>query len=63
MKIVFKKWEIKSCCCCCCCCNITVYDHYPGLCKIQKHAIDYCPLLDVIDLDERSIVTEIDFDH
>ena len=20
VKIVFKKWEIKSCCCCCCCC-------------------------------------------
>ena len=21
VKIVFKKWEIKSCCCCCCCLN------------------------------------------
>ena len=29
---------------------------------IQKHAINYCPLFDVMDFDERSIVAGIDFD-
>ena len=43
--------------------NFTVYCHFLGLCKIQKHAIDYCPLFDAIDFDEGSIVAGIDFDH
>ena len=43
--------------------NVTVYDHFPGLCKIQKHVIDYCPLFDVIAFDEGSIGAGIHFDH
>ena len=43
--------------------NVTVYYHFSGLRKIQKHAIDYCQWFDVIDVDEGSIVAGIDFDH
>ena len=43
--------------------NVTVYYHFPGLCKTQKHALNYCPLLDVIDFDEGSIVVGIAFDY
>ena len=44
--------------------NVTgVYGHFAGLCKIQKHMIGYCPLFDVINLDERRIKAGIIFDH